>query len=112
MVTILPTATHGDMFSVLQQMDVGHPTFPHWYLPWFGVDAAQQEKEARRPVAEACLTVVDTSHLPDASAVAVDVTSKPLLLAEPAAGTVRGGKRKFGVDNTTRRRHTTERRRV
>jgi|ERR1035441_232357 hypothetical protein len=88
MVTILPTATHGDMFSVLQQMDVGHPTFPHWYLPWFGVDAAQQEKEARRPVAEACLTVVDTSHLPDASAVAVDVTSKPLLLAEPAAGTV------------------------
>jgi hypothetical protein len=34
---------HGDMFSVLQQMDVAHPTFPHWYLPWFGVDAPNRE---------------------------------------------------------------------
>ena len=32
----------GDLLAVLGQMDAGHPTFPHWYLPWFGVDAALQ----------------------------------------------------------------------
>jgi GNAT superfamily N-acetyltransferase len=55
---------HGDMFSVLQQMDVAHPTFLHWYLPWFGVDAAQQGKGLGGQLMKACLTVVDTSHLP------------------------------------------------
>jgi hypothetical protein len=29
---------HGDTFAVLEQMDAAHPTYPHWYLPWFGVD--------------------------------------------------------------------------
>ena len=55
---------HGDMFSVLQQMDVAHPTFLHWYLPWFGVDAAQQGRGLGGQLMKACLTVVDASHLP------------------------------------------------
>jgi ribosomal protein S18 acetylase RimI-like enzyme len=33
---------HGDAFAVLEQMDAAHPTYPHWYLPWFGVDATLQ----------------------------------------------------------------------
>ncbi len=35
-------AKHADVFSVLGQMDEAHPTFSHWYLPWFGVDPALQ----------------------------------------------------------------------
>jgi ribosomal protein S18 acetylase RimI-like enzyme len=55
---------HGDTFSVLQQMNVAHPTFPHWYLPWFGVDAAQQGRGLGGQLMKACLTVVDASHPP------------------------------------------------
>lgn len=55
---------HGDMLSVLQQMDVAHPKYPHWYLPWFGVDAALQGKGLGGQLIEACLRVVDASHLP------------------------------------------------
>jgi hypothetical protein len=33
---------HEDLFSVLEQMDAAHPKFPHWYLPWFGVDSTLQ----------------------------------------------------------------------
>lgn len=31
---------HDDSFAVVEQMDAAHPTFPHWYLPWFDVDSA------------------------------------------------------------------------
>jgi hypothetical protein len=31
-------AKHDDVFAVVGQMDEAHPTFSHWYLPWFGVD--------------------------------------------------------------------------
>jgi GNAT superfamily N-acetyltransferase len=55
---------HGDTFSVLQQMDVAHPTYPHWYLPWFGVDAALQGRGLGGQLLKACLEVVDESHLP------------------------------------------------
>jgi hypothetical protein len=33
---------HDDVFAVLEQMDAAHPTYPHWYLPWLGVDPAKQ----------------------------------------------------------------------
>ena len=55
---------HGDMFSVLQQMDVAHPRYLHWYLPWFGVDAALQGRGLGGQLMKACLGVVDPSHLP------------------------------------------------
>ena len=35
-------ALHADLFAVLEQMDAAHPRYPHWYLPWFGVDTAKQ----------------------------------------------------------------------
>jgi GNAT superfamily N-acetyltransferase len=55
---------HADMFSVLEQMTVAHPAFAHWYLPWFGVDAAHQGRGLGGQLLKACLTVVDDSHLP------------------------------------------------
>jgi ribosomal protein S18 acetylase RimI-like enzyme len=55
---------HSDMFSVLQQMDTAHPKYPHWYLPWFGVDAASQGRGLGGQLMKACLRVVDASHLP------------------------------------------------
>jgi ribosomal protein S18 acetylase RimI-like enzyme len=55
---------HADTFSVLEQMDAAHPTYSHWYLPWFGVDVALQGRGlGARPMME-CLRVVDVSHLP------------------------------------------------
>ena len=52
------TEKHTDTFSVLEQMDAAHPTDPHWYLPWLGVDGARQGAGAqlRRPRLDAYLT--------------------------------------------------------
>ena len=55
---------HDDIFSVLDQMESAHPTYPHWYLPWFGVDAAQQGKGLGSQLMEHCLGIVDGGHLP------------------------------------------------
>ena len=55
---------HDDTFAVLEQMDVAHPTYPHWYLPWFGVDPALQGKGLGGELMDHCLGIVDTSHLP------------------------------------------------
>src|ERR1035438_3440507 len=48
---------HGDMFSVLDQMDVAHPTYPHWYLPWFGVAAALQGSGLGGQLLKRCLEI-------------------------------------------------------
>ncbi|MEO5985509.1 MAG: GNAT family N-acetyltransferase [Candidatus Limnocylindria bacterium] len=55
---------HVDIFGVLDQMDAAHPTIPHWYLPWFGVDAARQNKGIGSELLRNCLLVVDQDHLP------------------------------------------------
>jgi GNAT superfamily N-acetyltransferase len=55
---------HDDMFAVLGQMDEAHPTYPHWYLPWFGVDAAVQGRGLGTRLMAPCLDIVDASHLP------------------------------------------------
>jgi GNAT superfamily N-acetyltransferase len=55
---------HDDMFAVLGQMDAAHPSFPHWYLPWFGVDPALQGKGLGGQLLKPCLGIVDRSHLP------------------------------------------------
>jgi GNAT superfamily N-acetyltransferase len=52
----------GDTFAVMEEMV--HPTYPHWYLPWFGVDSAQQGQGLGSQLMEQCLSVVDASHLP------------------------------------------------
>ncbi len=55
---------HDDTLSVLGQMDEAHPRFPHWYLAWFGVDAALQGGGLGGRLMEHCLRIVDKDHLP------------------------------------------------
>ena len=55
---------HRDTFAVLEQMDAAHPTYPHWYLPWFGVDSDLQGGGLGSELMEHCLEIVDRSHLP------------------------------------------------
>ena len=45
---------HEDTIAVLGQMDEAHPRFPHWYLPWLGVD---------RALLAQCLRIVDEDHV-------------------------------------------------
>jgi GNAT superfamily N-acetyltransferase len=55
---------HEDMLSVLGQMDEAHPRFPHWYLPWFGVDGAMQGRGLGGELMKHCLRIVDEDHQP------------------------------------------------
>ena len=55
---------YDDTLAVLEQMDSAHPTYPHWYLPWFGVDATLQGKGLGGELMKHCLEIVDGSHLP------------------------------------------------
>ena len=61
--TVSPTL-HNDLFAVLGQMAEAHPTYPHWYLPWFGVDASRQGLGLGGQLLANCQTVVDAAHLP------------------------------------------------
>jgi GNAT superfamily N-acetyltransferase len=55
---------HAEMFAVLERMDVAHPTFAHWYLPWLGVDVASQGKGLGGQLLDAGLAKVDLGGLP------------------------------------------------
>ena len=55
---------HDDTFAVLEQMDEAHPTFPHWYLPWLGVEHGQQGRGLGARLLGHCLSIVDESDLP------------------------------------------------
>jgi ribosomal protein S18 acetylase RimI-like enzyme len=67
-VRVLTTTVEGvrlaDTMAALEQMDAAHPHFSHWYLPWFGVDAALQGSGLGGTLLGECLTVVDASGLP------------------------------------------------
>jgi ribosomal protein S18 acetylase RimI-like enzyme len=45
-------------------MDAAHPTFPHWYLPWLGVDPARRGTGLGGDLLEQCLAIVDADRLP------------------------------------------------
>ena len=55
---------HEDMFAVLGQMDAAHPTYPHWYLPWFAVDVPCQGQGLGTELMSPCLAAVDATHRP------------------------------------------------
>lgn len=55
---------HEDTLAVLGQMDEAHPRFPHWYLPWLGVDPALQGEGLGGELLQHCLRIVDKDHLP------------------------------------------------
>jgi ribosomal protein S18 acetylase RimI-like enzyme len=51
-----------DTYSVLTQMDEAHPTYEHWYLPWFGVNLALQGNGLGAQLMLECLQIVDRDH--------------------------------------------------
>jgi ribosomal protein S18 acetylase RimI-like enzyme len=53
-----------DVMAVIEQMDAAHPTVPHWYLPWFGVDCTRQGEGLGSALMQPCLEIVDRDHLP------------------------------------------------
>jgi ribosomal protein S18 acetylase RimI-like enzyme len=55
---------HDDTLAVLGQMDAAHPTYPHWYLPWFGVEPALQGIGLGGELMMRCLEAVDRDRLP------------------------------------------------
>jgi ribosomal protein S18 acetylase RimI-like enzyme len=55
---------HDDAFAALEQMDAAHPTYPHWYLPWFGVDPLLQGRGLGAELMARCLEIVDRDNVP------------------------------------------------
>jgi GNAT superfamily N-acetyltransferase len=53
-----------DTFRVLEQMGANHPEYPHWYLPWFGVQPVAQGHGVGSQLMEQCLVTVDADRLP------------------------------------------------
>ncbi|HEU0192642.1 MAG TPA: GNAT family N-acetyltransferase [Gaiellales bacterium] len=55
---------HAETFATLEQMAERHPTEPHWYLPWFGVERALHGRGLGTHLMRHCLEVVDETGLP------------------------------------------------
>jgi ribosomal protein S18 acetylase RimI-like enzyme len=55
---------HVDTFAVLEKMNAAHPTYPHWYLPWFGIEPRLQGMGLGGELMTHCLEIVATDHLP------------------------------------------------
>ena len=64
LMTTTHPSTHPDTIAGLQQMDAAHPRFPHWYLPWLGVDAAFQGTGIGGTLMTESLRAVDETALP------------------------------------------------
>jgi GNAT superfamily N-acetyltransferase len=61
--TVTP-ARHADLFAVAEQMSAAHPTYRHWYLPWFGVRGDLRGRGLGSRLMVACLETVDADRLP------------------------------------------------
>ena len=64
LVTTVDGTRRGDTLAALEQMDAAHPRYPHWYLPWFGVEARVQGSGLGGTLMVDCLRVVDETGLP------------------------------------------------
>lgn len=67
-VQVLLTTTchdlHADSIATLEQMAAGHPSTPHWYLPWFGVDRQLHGRGLGTRLMRNCLEMVDETGFP------------------------------------------------
>jgi GNAT superfamily N-acetyltransferase len=64
LMTTVNEARHADTMAALEQMDAAHPRHPHWYLPWFGVEASAQGSGLGATLMRDCLRAVDVTGLP------------------------------------------------
>jgi GNAT superfamily N-acetyltransferase len=55
---------HPDVFGTLEQTDAARPTYPHWYLPFLGVESAKQGNGLGTRLLRACLEYIDLGGLP------------------------------------------------
>jgi GNAT superfamily N-acetyltransferase len=65
--TLLETVAvdkHPEMFGTLEQTDQARPQYPHWYLPFFGVERAKQGHGLGTRLLTACLEYIDFGGLP------------------------------------------------
>jgi len=53
-----------EMMQIAVQMGENHPTFPHWYLVWLGVDACRQGEGLGALLIQHTLRKVDEAGLP------------------------------------------------
>ncbi len=63
LMTTVDEARHGDTMACLEQMDAAHPRYPHWYLPWFGVEARAQGSGLGGTLMVNCLRAIDETAL-------------------------------------------------
>jgi GNAT superfamily N-acetyltransferase len=64
LMTTVDESRHNDTVAAIEQMDAAHPRYPHWYLPWFGVDARLQGTGLGGTLLTDCLSAVDETELP------------------------------------------------
>ena len=64
LMTTVDESRHRDTMAAIDQMDAAHPRYPHWYLPWFGVDASLQGTGLGGTLMADCLRAVDETELP------------------------------------------------
>lgn len=64
LMTTVDGSRHGDTVLALEQMEEAHPQFPHWYLPWLGVDADAQGTGLGGMLLDVCLRAVDDTAMP------------------------------------------------
>ena len=57
-------ALHESLFAVFADMDAAHPEVEHWYLPWFGTDAAFQSRGLGSRLMRQSLETADVQGLP------------------------------------------------
>jgi GNAT superfamily N-acetyltransferase len=55
---------HPETFGTLEQTDAVRPGYPHWYLPFFGVESSQQGQGLGSRLLAATLEYVDLGGLP------------------------------------------------
>jgi ribosomal protein S18 acetylase RimI-like enzyme len=49
---------------MLEEMEGAHPRYPHWYLPWIGVEPSKQNQQRGSQLLESCLEYIDVGGLP------------------------------------------------
>jgi len=53
-----------DLFETLSSQSEAHPTYPHWYLPWFGTDTWYQSHGFGSKLLSKNLKMIDADNLP------------------------------------------------